>query len=136
MINVARAAFPLAILVFQTPDTPANRILGTWHGTSICVDRQVDRACNDEEVIYEVDSAAGPEGPVRLRADKVVNGIREFMGVLQLQYDSTTQSWSQEFTTRVHGRWTFEPQGDAMVGALRELPSERLIRRINVRRLP
>jgi len=63
MITFARASFLLALLVFQAPETPAARILGTWHGTSICVDREADRACGDEAVIYEIDSAAGPRGP-------------------------------------------------------------------------
>jgi hypothetical protein len=136
MIDLFRAAFPLVFLVLQAPDTPAARILGTWHGTSICVDRQVDRACGDEEVIYEIDSAAGPSGPVRMRADKVVSGVREPMGELRLQYDSTAHSWSAEFTARLHVRWSFEPQSDVMFGTLRELPSERLMRRVTVRRVP
>lgn len=136
MIKFTYASLALALLVFQAPETPAAGILGTWRGTSICVDRQADPACSDESVIYEVDSAAGPRGPVRMLADKVVNGVREPMGALRLQYDSTTRSWSAELTTRLHSRWSFEPQGDAMAGALRELPSERLVRRVMVRRTP
>jgi hypothetical protein len=56
------------------------------------------------------------------------------MGVLRLEYDSTAHTWSAELTTRFHGRWSFEPQGDVMVGALTELPSERLVRRLTVHR--
>lgn len=131
---VASAAF-LAFVTAKVPQEPARQIVGTWHGTSICADPQTDRACRDEEVIYDVDSAASPRGPVRFRADKVVAGVRENMGTLHLTYDSTTQSWSADLTTaRIQARWTFQPQGETMVGALRELPSNRLMRRVAVRR--
>ena len=120
--------------VFQKPDTPAAKILGTWRGTSICADPQVDRACRDEEVVYDIDSAAGPSGPVRMRADKVVGGVRQAMGELRLRYDSTTDTWSAEVVTRFRSRWSFAPRGDVMAGALAELPSQRLVRRVTVRR--
>ena len=134
MSTLAGTVLTLAVLVCQTPDTPAASILGTWRGTSTCVDPQVDRACRNEEVIYEIDSAAGPRGPVRMRADKVVGGIRQLMGVLRLDYDFATKTWSAELTTRLHGRWSFTPQGAVMVGALTDLPSQRLVRRVNVHR--
>ena len=110
--------------------TPADRITGAWHGTSLCVDKQVDRACHDEEVIYVIDSAAGPRGPVRWQADKIVNGVRENMGVLRLTYDSTAQNWFFDMHTRYHGRWTVAVRGDSLLGDLQELPAHRLVRRI------
>lgn len=126
----------LAGLLLQAPGTPAARILGTWRGTSTCVDKQTDRACTDEVVIYDVDSAAGPRGPVRMSADKVVDGVRQPMGVLRLQYDSTSRTWFADFTTRVPVRWRFEPRGDVLVGTLTEEPSARVIRRVTARRGP
>jgi predicted GH43/DUF377 family glycosyl hydrolase len=110
--------------------TPAAAIVGTWHGTSLCVDKQVDRACRDEEVIYEIDSAAGPRGPVRWQADKIVNGVRGNMGVLRLMYDPPAQSWFFDMQTRFHARWTVAVHGDSLIGDLQELPAHRLVRRI------
>ena len=115
--------------------SPAQAIVGTWHGTSTCVDKQVDRACKDEEVIYEIDSAAGPRGPVRISADKIVNGARDNMGVFRLTYDSTADLWFADLNTRIRARWTFVPHGNSIVGDLRELPARRLVRRIAVRRV-
>ena len=115
--------------------SPAQAILGTWHGTSICVDKQVDRACKDVEVIYEIDSAVGPRGPVRISADKIVNGARDNMGVFRLTYDSTADLWFADFNTRIRARWTFVPHGNSIVGDLSELPARRLVRRIAVRRV-
>jgi predicted GH43/DUF377 family glycosyl hydrolase len=115
--------------------TPAAAMVGTWHGTSLCVDKQVDRACRDEEVLYEIDSAAGPRGPVRWQADKIVNGVRENMGVSRLTYDSTAQNWFFDMQTRFHGRWTVAVRGDSLLGELQELPAHRLVRRIAVGRV-
>lgn len=126
--------FVLSPLPAQSRSSPANGILGTWRGSSICVDPTRDTACHDEEVIYHVDSAASPTGPVRMQADKVVNGSRQRMGALQLRYDTTAHAWWVELSTRFHARWSFEPQGDRMVGTLDELPSGRVVRRVAVRR--
>jgi hypothetical protein len=133
-VGLACAALSPTRLSAQSRPGPVAGILGTWHGTSICVDRARDTACHDEEVIYQVDSAAGPAGPVRMVADKVVDGARESMGELRLRYDTTTRAWSAELRARSHMRWSFEPKGDAMSGTLIELPSGRLIRRVAVRR--
>ena len=130
------ALLALALLALQAAGTPAAGILGTWRGTSVCVDRRADPACGDEEVVYVVDSAAGPRGPVRMRADKIVNGLRESMGALRLAYDSTTRSWSAELTLRLRVRWSFTPKDDQLAGTLVEVPSGRLIRRISARRVP
>jgi len=109
--------------------SPADRIAGTWHGASLCTDRQLDRACRDEEVIYVIDSAVGPRGPVRWQADKIVNGVRELMGISTFTYDSAAKTW-------FWNRFTFAvgAGGDSLIGALRELPSHRLVRRIAVGR--
>lgn len=111
-------------------------ILGTWRGSSICVDRAHDPACTDEQVIYQVDSLASPTGPVRMAADKIVNGVRRPMGVFRLNYDSTTRAWSVEFHARFNARWSFTLQGDHMTGTLVELPAGRLVRRVTTSRQP
>ena len=118
----------------QRAVSPVEQILGAWHGTSTCVDKQVDRACRDEEVIYVIDSAAGPRGPVRWQADKIVNGARELMGIVALTYDSTARLWFFDITARFRGRWTLEVRGDSLVGDLRELPADRRVRRANLRK--
>jgi hypothetical protein len=132
--HIVGAVWLLAAFTFQTPDTPAAKVLGTWRGTSICADPHVDRSCRDEEVVYDIDSAVGPSGPVRMRADKVMSGVRQSMGALRLRYDSMTHTWSAEIMTRFQSRWSFEPHGDVMAGALTELPSQRRVRRVTVRR--
>lgn len=90
----------VAGLIVQTAKSPADLIVGAWHGTSRCVDKQVDRACHDEEALSVIDSAAGPRGPVRWVADKIVNGARENMGISMFSYDSATATWLWDITTR------------------------------------
>ena len=124
----------VGVAVAMQAASPADLILGAWHGTSLCVDKQVDRACNDEEVIYVIDSAAGPRGPVRWQADKIVNGARELMGIAHMTYDSTAKTWFWDIPSSRHGRFTFALRGDSIVGDLRELPSQRLVRRVAVGR--
>jgi len=126
--------FSLSSLSAQAAPGPADTILGTWRGSSTCADPTRDTACRDEEVIYEVDSAASPNGPVRMLADKVVNGSRQPMGGFHLTYDAVQRVWSVELRTRIRARWSFAPAGDKMSGTLTEVPSGRLIRRVAVRR--
>ena len=122
-------------LAAQTRRDPVSLIIGTWHGTSICVDPRTDTACQDEEVIYEVDAPSGAEGPVRLHMDKVVHGMREDMGTFNLTYDAGTSGWSVDLATRIQARWSFHPfGGDWLIGDLHELPSKRLVRRVDARR--
>jgi len=122
---------PVVLLAAFGAQEPAASFLGIWRGVSTCVDRSHDPACHDENVIYQVDSAAGPRGPVTMQADKVVNGVRQPMGAFRLTYDSAAHAWATEFTTpRFHGRWVFEVEGQRMIGRLTELPSGRLTRRV------
>ena len=124
-----------ALALAQGQATPVTEILGTWRGTSTCVDRVNYPACNDETVIYDVDTLSAPRGTVNLHADKVVNGVRDSMGTIQFKYDPAAKSWFSEFTTpRYHSLWTFTIEGDIMSGWLLDLPSRRQVRRVSVQR--
>lgn len=118
----------------QAAPSPASAILGSWRGSSTCVDPTRDTACRNEEVTYQVDSAAGPSGPVRMSADKIVNGSRQPMGDFRLSYDAAQRLWSADLQTRMPIRWSFAPNGCQMSGTLTELPSGRVIRRVTARR--
>ena len=62
-------------------------IFGTWHGTSICVDKATDFACKDEEVIYEFVKGKSPRKTALLDASKVIAGRPEPMYDLELLYN-------------------------------------------------
>ena len=104
--------------------------LGTWRGTSTCVDRKVAPACKDETVIYEV-RRADKAGAVILEADKVVGGERLPMGELEFTYSGKDGCWRSEFTTpRTHGVWCLVVEGRKLTGTLRVLPENADVRKV------
>jgi len=108
--------------------------VGTWRGTSICTNRSAAPACRDEAVAYEVRAVAGTADSVVLRADKIVNGAREFMGELPFAR-GTDGTWTSELVTpRVRARWSLVIRGDSMTGVLVDLPTQATVRRVALSR--
>lgn len=119
------------------PRDPArDRILGEWHGSSLCVDLERAPACHDEQVVYYFTRGTGWHSDrTLLRAYRLVAGKQEPMGELEFDYDSAAATWSSELETpRFHGSWTFQVEGDRLTGALLELPSQARLRRVSAAR--
>jgi len=85
-------------------DANAKAILGTWRGTSICVNLEASPGCKNEEVIYEFRELTPPAaGKLNLKAEKIVDGKAVPMGELDLVWVSAEGAWSSEIQTpRVH----------------------------------
>ena len=114
---------------------PDDSILGTWRGTSTCVDRQRHPACKDEVVLYEFRRKAAAEGVVTLSAGKIVEGQVVPMGELDCRWDAERRSWTSEFRNEgVHILWSFVVRGDAIEGTLVDLPDRNLLRNVAVKR--
>ena len=108
--------------------------LGTWRGTSTCVNREIAPACNDETVVYEVRPSETPKAAL-LAADKIVDGKRVSMGDLEFVYSEKEGCWRSEFTTpRVHGVWCLVIEGPNMTGRLRVLPQDADVRKVTAKR--
>jgi len=108
--------------------------LGTWRGSSTCVNRRIAPACNDEVVVYEVRRAEKSATAV-LKADKIVDGQRVPMGELEFVYASKEGCWRSEFRTpRVHAAWCLDVAGGTMTGRLRDIPTNADIRKVQARR--
>lgn len=121
-----------AVSAAETGDL--SRFLGTWRGTSICVNRQVAPACKDETVVYEVRRSDKPR-TARLKADKIVDGKRVPMGELEFVYSEKQGCWRAEFETpRVHGVWCLVVDGKSMTGGLRVLPEDAEVRSVKLKR--
>jgi hypothetical protein len=119
--------------VFAAGAGDLSHFLGTWHGTSTCVNRQVAPACKDETVVYEVRRSDKPEAAV-LAADKIVDGKRVPMGMLEFVYNAKDGCWRAELTTpRVQGVWCLEVDGTHMTGGLRVLPENAEVRRVELK---
>ena len=108
----------------QTSGTP----VGTWEGESVC---QVPKPCTTEHVIYEIKDAE--PGKVTIKADKVVNGQREWMGDLTCAWSAKDQKLSCPMETRKPGDWVFTLKGDALTGTLVSRDDHKLIRKISVK---
>ena len=120
-------------------DANAKAILGTWRGTSICVNLEAAPACKNEEVIYEFRELTPPvAGKLNLKADKIVDGNALPMGELDFVWVSADAAWSCEIQTpRVHALWSFkQPTGDELAGTLVHLPDRTLVRKAAARRQP
>ena len=116
---------------FQHPD-----LVGSWRGTSTCVDKVHFPACNDERVIYDAQQKGTAPDTVTLRADKVVNGVREFMGEFDFHFapDST---WVAEYRNpQVRIRIVLRVRGAQLTGFLTDEASGRRVRAIAAERIP
>ena len=113
----------------------AEEIVGTWSGSSVCVDRQAAPACNDEQVVYEINASPGKPNTVTARADKVVDGKRVSMGDLEFTLDAKNSSWTSALDTpQSHALWRLTVNGAMLSGSLTLLPSKAVVRRIDLRK--
>lgn len=111
-------------------------IIGSWRGTSTCVDLEYWPACHDEIVIYEVRAKPGTRDSVTLRADKVVNGVRDFMGESDFA-PAADSSWVSEFGVgRGRSRIVLRVVGAHMTGTLTDVSSGRRVRDMALDRVP
>ena len=132
----------IALLLATCPATAtalaahARAVVGSWHGTSTCVNKVAFPACHDEEVFYDVRPVGQSGDSVAVRADKVLNGAREFMGEYVLVRGPNGE-WSGSFDTpRLRLRLTITVKGTHMSGALIELPAGRRARAMALQRVP
>jgi hypothetical protein len=115
-------------------DRKPSELIGTWRGASTCVDRVIAPACKDEVVVYDFTAGTKP-GTVHWKADKIVEGRREFMYEIDLAYDAREKCWAGEFSSaRVRGRWCLAVDGAHVTGTGRQLPGNATFRRIDVRK--
>jgi hypothetical protein len=143
-VRGARYSLPavcLMLLLISSGAAAEDRkeILGVWHGSSVCVDREAAPACRDEEVIYEFREMTPPvAGKLTVKADKVVEGKVVPMGVLDVVRDPGNETWSCDFQTpRFHGLWSYTLRGkDELAGTLISIPDRALLRKASAHRAP
>jgi hypothetical protein len=129
------AFFLIARLAQGQGGGTVDEIVGTWSGSSVCVDRQAAPACNDEQVIYEINASPGKPGTVTAKADKVADRKRVSMGVLEFTHDAKSGSWTSEFDTpRSHALWRLTVNDAILTGTLTLLPSRAVVRKVDLRK--
>jgi hypothetical protein len=103
----------LLIPVIQTPG-----IVGTWRGTSLCIDKQNHPACNDEQAFYEIRAVGRSRDSVIVKAQKMVNGTAELVSEDTFTRHSDG-SWQADVPApryRIH--ITLRLAGDSLTGML------------------
>jgi hypothetical protein len=137
MRSAIRAGLAGIMLMAASVSAPAQTaaLVGTWRGTSTCVDQEHFPACSNEHVIYEARLTHSSPDTVTIRADKVVAGTRDFMGELLFTPQSDSSWIADVRTPRFHFTVTLRREGDRLTGAMTDLPSGRRIRDITLDRV-
>lgn len=136
MSPLRRLASLPVLIAWASAAPQAVDIVGSWRGTSLCVDKTHFPACHDEQVIYDVRGKGSVRDTVTVRADKVVNGVREFMAEFDFHLVADG-SWVADYqTARVHFQIALRVRGAHMTGSLTDEPTGRRVRAISLERIP
>jgi hypothetical protein len=125
----------IAGLLLAGAGTPAftqktsSSVLGKWKGESLCTVKP--SACHDESVVYEITASAEKKGMLVWKADKIVNGEQQNMGMLDC---SAPDAHTMTCDMSGRGVWAFQGQGDGMTGTLK-LSDGTLFRKVSVKRM-
>ena len=103
-------------------------VVGEWEGESVC---QVPKPCTTEHVIYDIEQDAA--GQLTMKADKVVNGQREWMGTLNCVWFAPKLSCPLTNVSRP-GDWVFTLEGNTLRGTLTLRDTKIVFRKVTVRR--
>jgi len=119
--------------------TPAHAqgpaLVGSWKGTSTCVDPQNHPNCHNEQVIYDATLRPGSKDSVNIRGYRLVNGEKDFMGEFDF-IQGRDSSWVAELATpRFHLRVVLRITGSSIKGAMTDLADNRQVRDIALERV-
>jgi hypothetical protein len=129
--SILASALALTAAHAQTP-----ALVGSWKGTSTCVDPANHPNCHDEQVIYDATLRPGSKDSVNLRGYRVMNGAKDFMGEFDFIH-APDSSWVAELATpRFHLRVVLRIAGTQMKGSLIDLADNRQVRELVLQRMP
>jgi len=86
-------------------------LAGTWKGSSIC--QLKNSPCHDETVVYHISKNKNADS-FYIKANKIVNGKEEEMGILPFVYNRKTN----QLSSTAYGTWTFNVEADKLEGTL------------------
>lgn len=128
-----RLSITLGLLMMMTgehfavgADKPS--FVGLWKGTSVCQIK--DSPCRDEGAVYTVKKSSAAADSFEFSGDKVVDGQRTFMGLLECR--SGAESDSLVCLQGDAAMWTWKLEGDSMSGTL--VHHGQLYRKVQLRR--
>ena len=108
--------------------------VGTWRGTSTCVNREFAPACKDEVVVYEIARTEKP-GTAHMKAYKIVNGEKLLMGEMDYTFDVKNACWAGEYRNdHVHIVHRLKIEGTSMTGTLSDVETGTKVRVMALKR--
>jgi hypothetical protein len=114
---------------------PRSGLVGTWRGTSLCLDRVALPACADEQVVYDITAPPDRPDAMTVKADKIVDGRRVPMGEVTFTPDTASGRWVSEIKTpNVHAVWHLRLHDGVLSGGMFLLPSTTPVRSIQLQR--
>ena len=114
---------------------PRSALVGTWRGSSLCLDRAALPACADEQVVYDITAPPDTPNAITVKADKIVDGRRVPMGEATFTPDPASGRWMSEIKTpNVHALWHLRLHDGVLSGGMFLLPSTTAVRRIELER--
>ena len=122
----------IALAEVQSGQKPAGgpSPVGDWRGDSLCQVRP--SACHDEDSLYHFTKVAGKAGAYSLKADKIVNGQAETMGILDCSYDAKAQALECVIPDRAVLRFTWE---DTVMKGTMTLTDKTLWRKLTLKKV-
>lgn len=122
-----RIQFTLWLVLFFLPSPADNKaVVGTWEGESKCT--VPDSPCRDEHVRYRIAVVKDDPSKLSAAADKIVQGVPQFMGTLICEYRQPVLSCTGN--TAKQDDWQFRLSGADMTGTLVIGKEKTLYRRV------
>ena len=101
------------VAIASSAQAPSAAPIGDWEGESVC---QVPKPCTTEHVIYEIKQSDAEK--ITIKADKVVEGKREWMGDIDCRWSVKEQKLNCPMDGRRPAEWVFWLKGDRLLGEL------------------
>ena len=115
----------------------AEKVVGNWEGDSKCVDLVAAPGCHDEHVMFHVLPVKDKPSMLLIKGDRLANQKWIWMGDLDFVVDSKKSTLRCDMKMNGnHSVWDFSVKGDKMTGTLTQLPENKVVRRISVKRVP
>lgn len=110
----------LTTISLRAAESPGDRILGEWRGSSICTNRELTPACKDEQVRYVVTRKPKAANTYHVVAEKLVSGAYQPMGEMDFVYSEKEATWFSDFDVPPcrNCRWWYRLDGSELVGGL------------------
>ena len=132
MKSKATLLFASLVIVSRSAFAGPDDVIGEWRGTSLCTNRQVAPACNDEQVKFIFSARGTSVRGMHVDAQKLVGAKYESMGEMDLVYSTENDAWTYVIDTpRAKAKWSFRVVKGELAGTLIDHATGLQIRKVS-----